>query len=213
MIAVEIKIEAGKLRRQGKSYNEISRALGIQKSTIAYWLTHLDWSQDIKTQLTAQTLAASRQRIIRMNEGRKRKLAALYRGVQHDARKEYYVLHKNPLFIAGLTTYWGEGDRILANGQVKITNVDYRMLVLFRVFLETILIYPDLDANQCLKFWSTHIKIDEDRFHKAVCIQGRHPSKRLPYGVCAILVSNKCLKTRLLQWLELFAEECAAGIV
>ena len=46
------KINAIKLRKLGKSYNEISRILKISKSTLNYWFKGKKWSKKLKDKLT-----------------------------------------------------------------------------------------------------------------------------------------------------------------
>jgi hypothetical protein len=70
-----------------------------------------------------------------------------------------------------------------------------------------ILLYPDLDSDECLKFWSESIKISKERFFKSTIIQGKHKTRRLGNGVCIVSVNDKYLKMKVLTWLGLFIKE------
>ena len=45
------KGSAFEMRRLGKSYQEIQRALNISKSTLSEWFQVLEWSENIKSAL------------------------------------------------------------------------------------------------------------------------------------------------------------------
>ncbi len=134
-----------------------------------------------------------------------------------EAKKEFNKFLSNPLFVAGIILYWGEGDRKMSNGLVRLGNTDWRVIALFIEFLEKIakvskdkirlalILYPDLLEKDCKKFWSQQCKIPLKQFYKTQFIQGKHPTKRLPYGVCNVVVSSRRLKEKIFVWIDLFA--------
>lgn len=213
------KIKAFALRKKGKSYGEISKALKVNKSTISGWFKNIDWSQDIKLQLIEKSKETSRKRLIHLNDLKKKKWSAHYVKAEKEAVVEFEKLKKDKLFITGIALYWGEGDKTFKNGIVRISNTDVKMLAVFNDFLQVvckvniekikagILLYPDLDSDQCLKFWSEGIRISKERFFKSTVIQGRHKTKRLGNGVCIVSVSDKYFKKKILTWLDLFIKE------
>ena len=84
-----------------------------------------------------------------------------------NAIKEFPRIKSNPLFIAGIMLYWGEGDSKVENGNVRLTNTNGNIMRLFTQFLLTIcevplekikgamILYPDLHENTCKDFWSS----------------------------------------------------------
>jgi hypothetical protein len=214
----EQKIKAINLRKQGKSYNEIAKTLNVSKGTIFCWIGKLDWSRDIKKQLIEKSKETSRKRLIHLNNLKKVKFDKLYQAAEKEAIEEFKKLKNNPLFIAGLGIYWGEGDKNFANGQVRVSNIDSRLLKTFNIFLKKcckvkkekikgyFIVYPDLDLKKCLDYWSKNINISEDKFCKPTTIRGRHKTKTLTYGICTIIVSNKYLKKKVLTWIDLFSK-------
>ena len=114
--------------------------------------------------------------------------------------------------------YWGEGDKRTHN-QVRLINTDPEMLPLFVFFLRDIcsipdskigaavIIYPDLNADECVKYWSEKSSVPVDRFLKCTTIQGRHKTHRLSYGICNVYVSSTYFKAKMLEWLRLFPKE------
>lgn len=213
------RIEAINLRKQGKSYSEIAVLLNVSKSTVSYWLKDIVWSKNIKKQLTERAQKISKKRLDHLNELKKIKWKNIYENAEKEAKSEFKKLKNNSLFSAGLSLYWGEGDKNFTNGQVRVSNVDCRLLYVFNIFLKEIcnvdikkikayiLLYPDLNGEECLKYWSKHIKISKENFFKPVLIKGKHKTRKLTHGVCSISVCDKYLKKKILVWIYLFANE------
>ena len=182
----ELKLRAIEFRKKKKSYREIAELLHISKSTVSYWLRDIDWSRDIQEQLTERVRLLSQKRLVRLNALKKVKWQKLYQQAEAEAACEFKQLKENRIFITGLSLYWGEGDKNFKNGQVRVSNVDVKLLTAFRVFLEQIchvpkekikayvLLYPDLDEETCLNFWSEHIGVQKGGFFKSSVIIGRH---------------------------------------
>ena len=123
-----------KLRKTGKSYNKICKELGIPKSTMHYWFRDLRWSQRIKKELTKKAEIQATKRLRAVIRAQKKRWKAYRKQYQKEARKEFQTLKSNPLFLAGLMLYWGEGDNNLKY-QVRLSNIDSRMIKLFNEFL------------------------------------------------------------------------------
>ena len=70
-----------------------------------------------------------------------------------------------------------------------------------------IIIYPDLNAVTCRKYWAQKIRMNEKSFTKCVVIRGRHPSRKLSNGICIVVVSSTYLKAKILEWMRLLPRE------
>lgn len=140
--------------------------------------------------------------------------------MEDEAVKEFSRFKNNPLFLSALSIYWGEGDKVFKNGQVRVSNIDWKMLNVFRKFLEeicfvpinkvhgAILLYPDLKTEECLNFWSSHVNLPKQNFFKPVVIKGRAGIGRsTPYGIGIVQVCNKALKKKILKWIELISDK------
>lgn len=197
-----------KMRQQGMSYKKIGSELSIPISTLSDWFRDLEWSQDLKRELTQHSgEAASKAQKKRWEEWRD-----VFR---KEAHKEFPTLIKNPLFTAGLMLYWGEGDSRLKNGMVRLVNTDSRMISLFCSFLRKVIkveeqkvkaylvLYSDLSDQECKKYWSNSSKIPIERFGKTQFIQGRHPTRRTTYGMCTVCISSRGLKEKIAIWIDL----------
>ncbi len=216
-----------KLRSSGKTYTEISRELGILKGTLSGWFCGLEWSDTAKKLNSLNANTKARAHMIQMNILRKEKLTAGYELMKVTAENEFSLFATDPHFIAALMLYLGEGDKSLKTGMVRITNTDPAVLRIFTIFLEKfcaikkerlrawILLYPDLNENDCKKYWSQALLLPHENFYKSQTIQGKHKTKRLHYGVGTIIIGDKRLKVKILRWIELLSEQLtnSAGMV
>lgn len=212
------KLQAILLRKEKKSYNEIARELNVSKSTVSYWFRGIDWSRDIQEQLAERMKSISRVRLNHLNDLKRKKWKKVYEDAEIEAIREFETLKDTTLFSAGISLYWGEGDKDFSNGKVRVSNIDCHLLSVFRIFLQEtcrvekekikayLLLYPDLDENTCLEYWEKNVGIAKENFFKSTFIQGKHKTRRLGHGVCSLQVSDKRLKKKVLTWIEMFSK-------
>lgn len=206
------------LRKTGKSYNQISRELKLSKSTISYWLSSNKESKAIKEKLTKQNLKTSKIRIRKLIETNRRKYKFIQEETRDKAEETFYKLLSNPLFIAGITIYWGEGDSKQKN-PLRIANTDPRMIKIYVCFLKEVMkikeeniklaliLYPDLDNEVCKNFWVKVTNLRKSNFIKTQYIKGRHPTKRLENGICLVVANGgNREKIKMLTWIDLLSK-------
>src|SRR3989344_800497 len=180
------KEKAFELRRQNKSYKTISKELGIPLGTLAGWFRHELWSQDIRDKLGQEASLAFPEKLKRIVAANKKRWADLHEIYREEARNEFATLKNDPLFIAGLMLYWGEGNKMPTSSQVKLTNSDPAMIRLFCFFLKKsllvpeerikvwLLLYPDLVDSVQKNFWSKATGVPLTQFNKSIYIVGKH---------------------------------------
>lgn len=207
------------MRRTGKSYNEIRAALKVPKATLSDWFSKIDWSKDIAKKLAAAAQKQHTVRLIELDKVRGMHLKRAYEEAREEARADFYELKYNPLFIAGLMLYWGEGDKSQVRNGVRLANTDSQLIRLYIFFLTHacripierikahILVYPDLDESKCIQYWANASGLPESNFTKCTKIIGRHKTRRLLWGVCLVAVSSTYFKEKVLEWLKLFPKE------
>jgi hypothetical protein len=212
------KGKAIEMRRSGKSYAEIFALLKIPKSTLSDWFANSDWSYDLKQRLSKSAQVEHTIRLRELNKLRGANLKQAYDEARKEARKEFEEFKYNPLFIAGVMLYWGEGDK-LTNYSTKISNTDPHLIRLYVFFLEKvcripkekirghILIYPDLNEETCRLYWASRAHIDLSRFSKCTVIHGQQTTRHLAYGVCMIGISSTYFKVKMLEWIKLLPTE------
>jgi hypothetical protein len=209
------KKTAIQLRKQGKSYQEIVVEIGVPKSTLSNWFSGVFWSEKTKHFLSELARENARKRMTVISHKKRDELRENYRKQRIIARKQFKKFIKERLFIAGLMIYWGEGDNKLENGVIRVANSDPLMIRLFYKFLKTYLpevehkakiylvLYKDLNDEICRHYWSETVGLPLSGFIKSSFIKGRHPTKRLSYGIGTIIISNRLYKEQMMTWVNL----------
>jgi len=181
-------------------------------------LSGQQWSKKVKNILVEKSKIYSSSRMQWLAKAQKKRLSEIYIEAEKEAAKEFELFKWFPLFIAGICIFWGEGDKI-SKHQVRIANVDPRLIKIFVNFLKKvcgipkekirayILIYPDLEAQDCVNYWAKQSGLGLENFTKCIIIRGKHKIRRLNYGVCNITVSSSYLSRKINIWLNLLAME------
>lgn len=205
------------LRKSGKSYSEIKNLLNIPKSTLSDWFSREKWSESIKAEINKKSSQKSTARILLMNKQRALNKVDRDNEYLKEADAEYKNLKKDPLFIAGLSIYWGEGEKF-GNWRVAIINSDAKMMQVaisfFRIILKVpedkiragLFLYEDLDQEKTQKYWSEMLALPAKQFIKTHVLKSkaRVGKKRSVYGMCNIYVCGVKFKTKVMRWIELF---------
>ena len=212
------KEQAFELRRKNKSYKSISRELNIPLGTLAGWFRHEEWSHEIRDRLGQEASLAFPEKLRRIVTANKLRWSDLNQTYKQAAIAEFEELKHDPLFLAGVMLYWGEGEKKQKSSQIRLTNSEPEMIKIFNLFLVKalkipsekvqawLLLYPDLVDTVQKNFWSKSTGLSVNQFKKSIYIKGRHPTKRLSYGVCTIFIQSRALKERMLKWLELYQD-------
>ncbi len=204
-----------KLRREGKSYREIQNEINISRSTLCNWFKNEEWSKHIKYKNNQNNISLSKERLLLLRSARNKTLEEKYRLVELEAEKEFEIFKIDPLFMAGLMIYAGEGDKRSRNGS-RISNSEFYIHKIFIKFAEkylyiprsnikiALILYPDLDIGACINKWSKEMDIPISNFHKTQIIKGKEKTKKLQYGVGISIISNiVVVKKKILKWLDL----------
>lgn len=213
------KQQAIQLRKQGKSYQQISDTIGVPKSTLSNWFSNISWSEETKKYLSELARANASKRMTMISHKRRDELKKDYQKQRVIAKEQFKKFIKERLFIAGLMIYWGEGDNKLENGMMRVSNSNPLMIKLFYKFLKRYLpevdskikmylvLYPDLNDELCKLHWSKKVGVPLDRFIKSSFIKGKTPTKRLARGIGTLTVNSRLYKERIITWIELVKKE------
>jgi hypothetical protein len=205
------KAEAFALRKQGKTYKEITSTLGIAKSTLSNWFKGEYFAEEIKKTITKEAQKSSTLRLQVLNKARGDILRAQYEQAESEASDELETHCYDPLFVAGVMLYWGEGDKLHKN-HTRFTNTDPEMLSLFVQFLKEFggftledmrlatFLYADLDIDKCTQYWSGKTGIT--RLHKPMILPSRDKFRKLTYGTASVIVMNTYFKEKLMYWID-----------
>lgn len=208
------------LRKVGKSYSLISSELGVPKSTLSGWFAKENWSEEIKNNLNNARLSHARENLIAANEARNRKDQSRRQRYEEMAIAEFSQQVKNPLFLIGLSLYWGEGDKV-DNGRVSVINSDPELLQIIGMFYRRCLhipigqlraglfIYEDIDKEFALEFWSNKLEIPRKQFIKVQLLPSRSnlTKRRSQYGVCSLYFSSTEFSIRIHKWIKMLTTD------
>lgn len=199
-----MKVQAEKLRKDGRSYSYISRELDIPKSTLSNWFAQHEWSRRIKESLTYENKVASIERAVELNRVRGHKLKELYQQAEVKAREEFEILKYDPLFIAGLILYKLAGEKKTKN-LVRVSSADHEIIKIFMMFLEKfapgrrpsvqLMIGSGADEPNERTAWLE--KLGQNvRFNKSQRVKSQKT-------ICNLGVASVYLKIKMLIWLDL----------
>jgi AcrR family transcriptional regulator len=205
-------------RKRGFTYSEIAKICNVSRGTVCNWLRHEAFSQAIAKDNIAKAVRDNTKRLALINKTRATDRKRQYTEAIRQALTEFKHYRHNSLFIAGLTLYLATGDTTSPN-TLRLTSSRpelHRLLISFVVeFLGIekpairiwLLLYPDLDAVTCMKYWCKQTRLSPAQFHKNQVVEGRASGKNKHFGVATTVVSDTVRKKKLQTWLTLLQKE------
>lgn len=137
---VQQKEEAFRLRKLGKSYNEILRVIPVAKSSLSLWLQKMPLTEDEKAVL-------KRRKDENISIGRIRAAASLRNlrlardsALLQTAEREFKLYQTDPFFYVGMALYWAEGSK--RSSTFMFVNSDSDMMLVMLKWIEKFLGVP-----------------------------------------------------------------------
>jgi len=171
----ELAIE---LRRQGLSYADILKQVGVAKSSLSLWLKDLSLTDEEKKYLKDRKNSnISRGRINAATANRRNRLKREQIFLK-EAKDEFLLFSSDPFFHVGVALYWAEGAK--RSNFFSITNSDVDMLNLFVRWLEKFVNISRTDLHLQLyihkpfkhenweQYWVSKLGIQKDSFRKTI---------------------------------------------
>jgi transposase-like protein len=205
-----LKKEAIKLRREGKSYNEIIRILSLKsKGTLSCWFKGLQLSKKSHMLLKKNNELAYKRGLHEANRKRTARITEENRiAVSHgmDLVRGYSL--RELLFI-GAALYWGEGTKSERNYCCfAFVNSDPKMVFVFMRFIREVLlapenviragihIYKSIDRDEAKAFWSSVTGLSKELFYIVVQVsrimgKKQRPQNTLPFGTVVIKLNGR----------------------
>ena len=103
------KVRAYQLRREGKSYKEIKKTLGIPLGTIAGWFKDEEWSQKIRDKLGAQASLAFPEKMAAIQKANKARWTKKYKEYRLTAESQFSNIEMTPSLYPGLCSFGAKG--------------------------------------------------------------------------------------------------------
>lgn len=209
----EVHLKALKLRKQGKSYNEITATLGVPKSTLSGWLRDVTLSEGAQQRLQSRVRKGIYNGLIRRNKLQTKHAQERAKEVRRKSAALIQPLSDNELRLVGAALYWGEGykkpqvryGRELTSHQISFLNADPAMVKVFIRFLFEILkipaaeirltmrLYDHINEKTARKYWIDVTGLAEKNFQQTTYLvsgasKRKRPSDSLPYGTLQVAV-------------------------
>lgn len=217
------KFKAYKLRVRGRSYNEISRLLGVPKSTLSGWFADLELPEEATRRLSNRVHTASLRGLIARNKNQTILAEARSREMHDGGKKLINDISKRDLLVIGTALYWAEGykrplvikGRARTSHRVSLTNSDPDLICIFLQFLRETCEVPNekitiwiryfehQDLAYLLNFWQKRCNIPYNNFRKtlqtvSISSQRKKSYNSLPFGVAQISVNSTNLYHKIM---------------
>lgn len=206
------------LRKEGLSYSEILKKVPVARSTLCIWLRSVNLSKRQKQKLTQRKLDAIIRGGIKVHQNRLNKCSR----IREQALREAEKMMENPLWLAGIMLYWGEGTKEKENShhgqRVAFNNSDPKMLKVYLKWLEEVLkisgkdikkeiyIHETGNLEKALEFWSKELaceKTDFKVYFKKNKVKKVRYNNENYYGLVRITVRKSTnLNRRIAGWTE-----------
>lgn len=135
------RLYAIKLRKQGKSYNEINRILNVPKSTLSYWFKDLDLPEKLVERLYNRMRSAGTRALVARNKRQTIIAREKAEQIQSEAAEDVGKLSRRELFLVGAALYWAEGGRRKSGSggrRVEFSNSDPAVITTMMRFFRVV---------------------------------------------------------------------------
>lgn len=200
------------LRKQGKSYSQIKKELGVSKSTLSFWLSDMPLSRQRINELRSN----SEIRIEKYRNTMKLKREKCLEKAYELAKIDISSLSKREIILCGLFLYWGEGEKGL-QPSVALSNTDPSVLRFYLEWLKALGVnsgdlkivlhlYADMNEAESLDFWSKTLGLPKKCFRKSYIkkssLLGLSYKSGFGRGTCMIRYGSQKLKNKIMMSLK-----------
>ena len=137
------KEKARKLRKQGKSINQIVAEAGLSKASVSEWVRDIVLTKSQKDKISKRGRSIEsieKRRISRLkNEQNKRQI------IINKAKKDIIKISLKELKLIGIMLYWGEGGK--TGRVVRLANSDPEIIKIMMRFFREICNVPENKFN------------------------------------------------------------------
>lgn len=214
---ISSKNHALRLRRNGASYNKISRRLGVAKSTLSCWLHDLPVSQHVKQLNIDNAKVVWAKNIINYNKLRSLKYQKEKIKLLENYARQIPLVDEQALFWIGLALFWAEGGR-RERFSVRFANSDpviiKAIMQFFRKickvddgkFTYSVHLHPNIEEIKAINFWLKLTQSSFSQFRKSQtrissASKRKRPIHQLPFGTLHITICDTALNKKIMGWL------------
>jgi len=200
------------LRKQGKTYSEIRREVGVAKSTLSEWLKNLSLTEEQFVSLKNSRASSKQIAIEKTRNVKQRKREVRLKILYAAERRNWNSLNERELLLAGLFLYWGEGNKSL-RGSLSLNNNDPKVLQFTLNWLlyglgvpkEKIKVclhlYNDMSVEEEIDYWSRLLDLPKVHFIRPYIKESKRMEithKGFGHGTCGLIVNDVRLKEKVI---------------
>jgi len=131
------------LRKEGKSYMQILKALGLKsKGTLSLWFKDLIFSQESQGLLSENMRLAYERNLFEANDRRKKLIREGNEAARIEGLDSIHAISSRELMLIGAALYWGEGsksEKVPGSCILAFSNSDPVIIGIYMRFLREIL--------------------------------------------------------------------------
>ncbi|MDP3697067.1 MAG: hypothetical protein Q8R55_03470 [Candidatus Taylorbacteria bacterium] len=179
-----LKVEARKLRKEGRSIRDIAKTLNISKGTVSMWCVDIILTEEqIKNLLQLKNNAIKAYQLSGASSNRKKKLDKI-EYYKKDGLNRFKNLSDREFFVSGLALYLAEGRKtqrtVFTNSDPRIVEfVHFWFKKFFEISPERFSYYVYINESHrnreeiVKNFWATHLQAPLSQFRKVVFIKSK----------------------------------------
>lgn len=179
---VQYRLEAIRLRKQGKSYREIMTKVPVAKSTLSKWFQFIPLTKKEERFIKERMLVLQdkgRMKVALTNKDKNEKRRDV---VRLKAKIDFQKYKADPFFVLGLALYWGSGTQ--KSNYFSFSNADPEMIkIMMQWACKFLLVEPadyrfrlfvqkSHERSQFERYWSRSCAIPRSQFQKTVYTPG-----------------------------------------
>lgn len=215
-----------KMRRKGRTYNEILSVVPVAKSTLSLWLRSVDLAKPQKQRITQKRIDAQRKGALTRFNTRIQEVADL----ATQGKKDIDRITPRELWLIATALYWAEGSKqntASISAGIQFANSDVRMLNVFLKWLRVLQIpeddiYYELYVHDNRKneveafrsWWAAQMGINRSKLNRIYFKRDKPKTNRtkvgdLYHGLVRIRVrSSTILNRKISGWIEGIVAAC-----
>ena len=211
------KKRAISLRKQGKTFGEISEEISVSQGSLSHWLKDISLTKEQLARIQYKN-DKIKDKFIKYNVLKKRLAEDRKKVIENNAVKEINSISQQDLKLIGIALYWAEGYKSGTWNSVSFTNSDPNMIMLMMTWFRLICEVPEYKFRiriQCYglekikasqEYWSKITNIPISQFTKPYTRISPTSKGKVgnlaPYGICNIRISNVVLLTKIRGWIN-----------
>ena len=223
--AIEYK-KAIRMRKNGRTYNEILEQIPVAKSTLSLWLRSVGLAEPQKQRITQRRIDAQRRGAQSRHFTRIREVN---RWIEQGC-KDIGIISERELWLISTALYWAEGSKqnsVSISAGIQFCNSDVRMIAVFLKWLGTLNI-PDEDIifelyvhdnrkseiKAFCRWWCAQLRITRRKINRVYFKRDKPRTNRanigdLYHGLLRIRVkSSTILNRKVSGWIEGIVAGC-----